>query len=50
MSWKQVRIVLLVITLTGVIFVLVLAILTPAPEKKKVNEPPNEANTEIQEN
>lgn len=50
MSWKQIRIILLGVTLAGIIFVLVMALLTPAPKKPKVNEQIPEANTEIQEN
>ncbi|MGB3514357.1 MAG: hypothetical protein WBA93_35130 [Microcoleaceae cyanobacterium] len=50
MSWKQVRIILLGVTLAGIIFVLVMALLTPAPEKPKRNDRVPEANTEVQEN
>ncbi|MDJ0554556.1 MAG: hypothetical protein QNJ68_08985 [Microcoleaceae cyanobacterium MO_207.B10] len=50
MSWKQVRIVLLAATLVGIMAVLVMALLTPAPEKPKVNDRPAEPNLENQEN
>ena len=50
MSWKQVRIVLLGATLVGILVVLVMAFLTPAPEKQKVNDRPPETNLENQEN